>query len=59
MLVVADLSPYAAWLQPILRVLDTASVVAIGLGASWLGFPSRHPEKRMPPRPGGTSLARG
>jgi len=39
MLMVADLSPHAAWPQPILRVLDTASVVAIGLGASWLGVP--------------------
>ncbi|HTZ08998.1 MAG TPA: FUSC family protein [Acidimicrobiales bacterium] len=37
-LVVADLSPRHAWEQPILRLVDTAVGVAVGLGASWLGF---------------------
>lgn len=37
-MVVAALSPHNAWQQPILRVIDTAVGVAVGLAASWIGF---------------------
>ena len=36
-LVVAALSPHNAWLQPILRLVDTVAGVAVGLAAAWLG----------------------
>jgi hypothetical protein len=36
-MVVAALSPQDAWRQPILRVVDTAVGVAVGIAAAWLG----------------------
>ena len=36
-MVVAALSPQNAWRQPILRMVDTAVGVAVGLGATWIG----------------------
>jgi uncharacterized membrane protein YgaE (UPF0421/DUF939 family) len=36
-LVVASLSPHDAWRQPILRLADTATGVAVGLAAAWVG----------------------
>jgi Fusaric acid resistance protein-like len=35
-MVVAALSPHDAWRQPILRLVDTAVGVAVGVGAAWL-----------------------
>ena len=37
-LVVAELSPHAAWQQPILRLADTAIGAAVGLAAGWLAL---------------------
>ena len=44
-MVVAGISPQEAWLQPILRLADTAVGVAVGIGAAWLAlqFDSRQP----------------
>jgi uncharacterized membrane protein YccC len=36
-MVVAALSPRDAWRQPILRVVDTAVGVAVGVAAAWIG----------------------
>jgi uncharacterized membrane protein YccC len=36
-MVVAALSPQDAWRQPILRLIDTAVGVAVGVAAAWLG----------------------
>ncbi len=36
-MVVAALSPHGAWRQPILRLIDTALGVAVGVAAAWLG----------------------
>ena len=36
-MVVAALSPHNAWRQPILRLIDTAVGVAVGLAVAWLG----------------------
>jgi uncharacterized membrane protein YccC len=36
-MVVAALSPHAAWRQPILRLFDTAVGVAVGVVAAWVG----------------------
>jgi uncharacterized membrane protein YgaE (UPF0421/DUF939 family) len=36
-MVVAALSPHAAWRQPILRLVDTAVGVAVGIAVAWLG----------------------
>jgi hypothetical protein len=36
-MIVAALSPHAAWRQPILRLVDTAVGVAVGIAAAWLG----------------------
>jgi hypothetical protein len=36
-MVVAALSPHGAWRQPILRLVDTAVGVAVGVAAAWLG----------------------
>ena len=36
-MVVAALSPHDAWRQPILRLVDTAVGVAVGIAAAWLG----------------------
>ncbi len=35
-MVVAALSPHEAWLQPILRFLDTLVGIAVGLAAAWM-----------------------
>jgi uncharacterized membrane protein YccC len=35
-MVVAALSPHNAWRQPILRMVDTAVGVAVGLAAAWM-----------------------
>jgi uncharacterized membrane protein YccC len=35
-MVVAALSPHGAWRQPILRLVDTALGVAVGVAAAWL-----------------------
>jgi multisubunit Na+/H+ antiporter MnhB subunit len=35
-MVVAALSPHNAWRQPILRLIDTAVGVAVGLAVAWL-----------------------
>jgi hypothetical protein len=35
-LVAAALSPHHAWEQPILRLVDTAAGIAVGVGASWI-----------------------
>ena len=46
-MVVAGISPQAAWLQPILRLVDTAVGVAVGMGAAWIALQvvSRRPTK--------------
>lgn len=36
-LVIASINPHDAWQQPILRLIDTAIGVAIGLAAVWVG----------------------
>jgi len=36
-MVVAALSPHAAWRQPILRLFDTAVGVSVGVVAAWVG----------------------
>jgi uncharacterized membrane protein YccC len=36
-MVVAAISPHNAWQQPILRVIDTAIGVAVGVAAAWVG----------------------
>src|SRR5258708_6582532 len=36
-MVVAALSPHDAWRQPILRLVDTAVGVAVGVAAAWIG----------------------
>lgn len=43
-MVVAALSPQAAWQQPILRLVDTLVGVAIGLGAAWTEMRLSPPE---------------
>jgi uncharacterized membrane protein YccC len=35
-LIAAAVSPHDAWEQPILRLVDTALGIAIGVGAAWL-----------------------
>jgi uncharacterized membrane protein YccC len=37
-LVISSINPHGAWQQPILRLLDTAVGVAIGLAAVWTGL---------------------
>jgi uncharacterized membrane protein YccC len=37
-LVISSINPHGAWQQPILRLLDTAVGVAIGLAAVWAGL---------------------
>jgi hypothetical protein len=36
-MVVAALSPHDAWRQPVLRLVDTAVGVAVGIATAWLG----------------------
>jgi uncharacterized membrane protein YccC len=35
-MVVAELNPYHAWREPILRFVDTAVGVVFGVGAAWI-----------------------
>ena len=37
-MVVAGISPESAWRQPILRLVDTAVGIVIGMAASWIGL---------------------
>ena len=37
-MVVAGISPHHAWLQPILRLVDTAVGIAVGVVASWVSL---------------------
>jgi multisubunit Na+/H+ antiporter MnhB subunit len=36
-MVVAAVSPQDSWRQPVLRLVDTAVGVAVGIAAAWLG----------------------
>jgi uncharacterized membrane protein YccC len=38
-MVVAAIDPHAAWRQPILRLVDTAVGVAVGVAAGWISGP--------------------
>ncbi|QNI34242.1 FUSC family protein [Alloacidobacterium dinghuense] len=37
-LVIADISPRNAWIQPILRLVDTAVGISVGIAASWISL---------------------
>jgi Fusaric acid resistance protein-like len=37
-MVVAGISPKNAWMQPILRLIDTAVGIFVGMAASWIGL---------------------
>jgi len=37
-LVIADFSPHNAWIQPILRLVDTAAGISVGIAASWISL---------------------
>jgi uncharacterized membrane protein YccC len=37
-LVIADISPKNAWIQPILRLVDTAVGISVGIAASWISL---------------------
>jgi uncharacterized membrane protein YccC len=51
-MVVAALSPHNAWRQPILRVVDTAVGVVVGVAAAWVGLnATRHHDHRAQPKP--------
>jgi uncharacterized membrane protein YccC len=50
-MVVAALSPHNAWQQPILRVVDTAVGVAVGVAAAWVGLSATRRHHRAPPEP--------
>jgi hypothetical protein len=43
-MVVAAIDPHSAWRQPILRLIDTAVGVAVGVAAGWISGP--HPANR-------------
>ena len=45
-MVVAALSPQDAWRQPILRLIDTAVGIAVGIAAAWIGAQVLGPIKR-------------
>jgi uncharacterized membrane protein YccC len=49
-MVVAALSPHNAWQQPILRLVDTAVGVVVGVAASWISLNANH-HHRAPPEP--------
>jgi Fusaric acid resistance protein-like len=52
-MVVAELSPQHAWRQPILRLVDTAVGVAVGIAAAWLGVNAARVTRliaRVPPK---------
>jgi uncharacterized membrane protein YccC len=46
-MVVAALSPHNAWQQPILRLVDTAVGVAVGVAAAWIGRSATHHNQRV------------
>jgi hypothetical protein len=51
-MVVAALSPHNAWQQPILRMVDTATGIAVGIAAAWIGLNATHYHRRaLPNRP--------
>jgi uncharacterized membrane protein YccC len=50
-MVVAALSPNNAWRQPILRVVDTAVGVVVGVAASWISLSATRHHHRAPPEP--------
>ena len=52
-MVAAALSPHDAWQQPLLRAVDTAVGIAIGLAASWLVTTSLADGARQPAARGG------
>lgn len=45
-MVVAAMDPHGAWRQPILRLIDTAVGVAVGVAAGWLCGPSIAPRPK-------------
>lgn len=45
-MVVAALIPHNAWEQPILRLVDTAAGVGVGVAAAWLGRRATHLRRR-------------
>jgi uncharacterized membrane protein YccC len=47
-MVAAALEPHNAWRQPILRLVDTAASVAVGLAAAWLGLRATPLRRRAP-----------
>jgi uncharacterized membrane protein YccC len=54
-MVAAALSPHHAWQQPLLRAVDTAVGIAIGLAASWLAASTLsldHARRHVPARNG-------
>jgi (methylthio)acryloyl-CoA hydratase len=57
-MVVAKLSPYEAWQQPIHRLADTAIGVAVGTAAVWLGLVARL-LVAAPPSPRSYGMDRG
>ena len=52
-MVAAALSPHDAWQQPLLRAIDTAVGIAIGVAASWLATTSLLYGARQPAARGG------
>jgi uncharacterized membrane protein YccC len=50
-MVVAALSPHDAWRQPILRVVDTAVGVAVGVAAAWVGLSATRHHHPAAPEP--------
>jgi uncharacterized membrane protein YccC len=51
-MVVAALSPHNAWQQPILRMVDTATGIAVGIAAAWISLNATYYHHRaLPNRP--------
>jgi uncharacterized membrane protein YccC len=50
-MVVVALSPHNAWQQPILRMVDTAAGVAVGVAAAWIGLSATRHRYRAQPKP--------
>lgn len=48
-MVVAALNPHNAWVQPVLRLVDTVAGVAIGLAVAWIGLRATHQFRRALP----------
>jgi uncharacterized membrane protein YccC len=51
-MVVAALSPHNAWREPILRMVDTAVGVSVGVAAAWVGLSATRHHHQAPPEPG-------